>query len=470
MTLDLTITASVDELPRPIVELRLASILCRVKDSARIFMGSEEDFEQEVPRKIVAAAQKIVRDKVPGGPTPASIAEYSGVPENEIRELAYAVTPDMMAEYELYAARIQAEGYKSRKIRELEAAHATMARTPWRDVELAGAKITQEISRVQMVNHGRGRNDVGVALERVRKQEKSIRQIPFPWQWWNDLTEGGIRPSQKHYLIGPPGSRKSTIKYNAELFWALNGEHVVDFLFDGGTVEAQSTKLLAIRWRQLAEQHKAPLAVMVDTGHGYSDYPFINKTTVWNVLGDNDLGFVVPPDALELFWAAYQELQDMSAGGKGPGRITFIEPSEVLSNFYLMRQRLQSEHYDGMTIWCFDNHTKGTGKSSGEIERVIELVRVLHTFTDESHVPAFILGHMNQDSIKEIDKKETGLLMYGGPIEQDIDFEFLSQYKRETPSVLKVSLPKNREEASGQSVHTFLHVEPKSGYISDVKG
>jgi len=478
----LELDKSSDQVTRAIAELRFAAIVCREKTAAQIFMGTPDDFSEDIPRTIVQSAIRAIRDKLPGGATIANIAELSGVSEHELRQLAYRVTADIAGEYETYAARIIAEGFRDRMARAFSDGFETLVRAPWQDVELLAAQAKQTANRVNMAKHERGRNDIGTALQRIRTGSESLRVIGFPWRWFNTVMEGGLHSSQKMYLVGPPGSRKSTFKYNAELFWARNGECVVDFIFDGGTVEAQSAKVAAIRWRQLCQQENrrlgneiVPLDILVDTGAGWASYEYINKTTYWNVISakpednlDEILGFRIPDGPMELLWRAYDELQDLTVNGKGPGRITFVEPGEVLSNFALMRQRLESERYDGMTVWCFDNHTKGVGRATGEVERVIELVRTLHTFTDESHIPCLILAHMPKEAIANISKAESGLIMYGGPIEQDCDFEFLAQYDKARPNQLKMSLPKNREEESGQGVYRVLTIDQKSGLITEV--
>jgi len=205
---------------------------------------------------------------------------------------------------------------------------------------------------------------------------------------------------------------------------------------------------------------------------GSGNYPYINKTTAWMLLQkkEDELAFVVPPLARELFWAAYAEMQDLTVHGKGPGRITFVEPGEVSSNFTLMRQRLQSELYDGMSIWMLDNFTKGEGREKGELERASEFVRVLHTFTDDKQIPFVVLAHILQDikrDEKEFQARKRGFIKYGGAVEQDCDFELVLEYDENLPSVLKCFFPKNREQGSGRKYITSLHVEPSSGYIKE---
>ena len=75
---------------------------------------------------------------------------------------------------------------------------------------------------------------------------------------------------------------------------------------------------------------------------------------------------------------------------------------------------------------------------------------------------------MPKEAIANISKAESGLIMYGGPIEQDCDFEFLAQYDKARPNQLKMSLPKNREEESGQGVYRVLTIDQKSGLITEV--
>lgn len=457
-----------DDIPRAIVELRLAAIVCRDGDAARLYPGEASDFSAPQANAIMTAAMKAVRDRVPGGPTIANISSLSGIAEAELRGLAYAASVDLVADFETYAARVQAEAFLEAQRRAIEDGYARLGRATWREAETIAALVKRQVAEVQMARSLTGQNDIGNALDLIGTDDKDNRQIRFPYKWFNDMTEGGLRSAQKMYIAGPEGSRKSTMLYNIELFWAMRGEHVVHFIFDGGTKTAQAAKICTIRWRQLCEQHRQSQR----NPDGVTDFELscINKTTTWMVKAnkEHELPFSISPLMRELFWSAYQEMRDISYGGKGPGRLTFVEPGEVHSNFNLMRQRLQRELYDGMTVWCFDNMTKGFGTPSAKgIERTTELVQILHTFTDESHIPCLILAHMNKDAIKDINSQRSGFIMFGSPIEQDCDFEYISRYNQETPGALSIFLPKNREEASGHNVKTVLQIEPRSGLIHE---
>jgi hypothetical protein len=467
-----------DELPRPIIELRFAAMVCRNKHAAEVFMGSEDDFSQDPPRQIVAAARRAIREHIPGGPTIANISSLSHIPEAELRALTYKVTGDLLSEFETYAAYIQAMGFKDRKERAYAVAHERMVRASWRDVAQVAAQTDGDTTRVQLMMAERGQNDIGAALERIKEGKRATRQIAFPWNWLNDYTDGGIQSGQKMYMTGVEGGRKSTMLYNAQLFWARNGEHVVSFVFDGGDPEAHAIKMVAIRWRQLCEQHKwyewrpegVPLTVKLDSNE---EYAYINKSTAWAILEgkeEDKLNFMVPDNARELFWAAYDEMQALRSG-HGPGRMTFVTPKEVHSRFDQMSQRLISEKYEGMTVWTFDNFTKGTGRAKEEPERSNELVRTLHAFTDEEQIPCLILAHMLRDiKIKpeEFKKRTRGFIKWGAPAEEDTDFLLILDFDDALPTKLPIFLSKNRDQAAGRKEGTVLTIEPSSGYIKEV--
>lgn len=463
------LTEPVDELPISVVESRLADIFLRNPAAISMYRGGPDDLESEIDADIIRAAFTCRDKQIPGGVSIPNIAELSGIPEKELRTRSLRARSDIMAEFDVYQERILAESYRRKMLTTLSSAHAQMARTKWRDAEKVGSNVIRSVGTVTHTNHVLGENDAGNVLRRIREHAKVTdvpRPIALPWAAVNRVLEEGLRPHKKLYIVAPPGSRKTTILYNIMLHMGLNGYRYMHFALDGGSIQEQVVKITAILWYKLLIENNVKPDVMVDTGNGYQDYMFARKRTIWKLLADEDPGFDVPPDALELFWMSYDIMNDLTRTGKSSGRITFVSPKECRGDIATMRNILNAEfNGDGIDIWGFDHLGKLMGRSGDPMTAVHETVMYLHTFTDQEGPPMISAAHMNQESIRDIGKNRAGLIQYGSKAEQDTDYMFLSMFDPKSPTVLPLTTPKNRDEGAANPI---LHIQPESGYIYEV--
>jgi hypothetical protein len=326
--------------------------------------------------------------------------------------------------------------------------------------------VQRSIGTVSHANREIGKNDAGNVLKGIKEKAKRgelVKPIEMPWRVLNTILEDGLRSHKKMYIVAPEGSRKSTIAYNVMLHLALNGLRYEHFALDGGSVEEQIVKVTAILWYKLLIENGVKTDVMVDTGHGYADYMFARKRTIWKLLSEEDPGFDVPPDALELFWEADRIMERLTRTGKGNGRLTFVTAKECRGDIHLMRNILNAEfNGDGIDVWGFDHLGKLHGKSGDPMQATHEAVLYLHTFTDEEGPPMIGLSQMNQESIRDLGKNRSGIMRYGQEAQQDADYVLLSMFDPKSPEVLPITTPKNRDEGSANPI---LRIQPESGYI-----
>lgn len=466
------------EIPLEEVEYRASAMYVRFADAHAVYTVDPKDVHDEWSQKIIDAVFKVVAAKQPVNP--ANIQEFGHIPEAQILKRINGWKPQWQLSMENYCKRIQAEGMRTRSMREMKNGYDTLAVTPWREVETAHAQRAQKIAQVQVGGVGGMEDDAGYIFEHITdKPLEEYAPLPLPWPWVNNSIKGGLYLGKKYCFAGPPGNRKTSALFCAMHYAVMVlGKRWCHFPFDGGQVDEQILKFFVVHWMYLTMKWNAenprnqiPYVCEARTNIGVvKNYMYINTVDALKMLYGKDTGCVLPKGAMEMFTQARSDMKKLQAGG-GPGLLVMVSPKSVGMDVYRVAQRLRNELYgrDGLDAWSLDHMGKPNNKFAEDQHRIPENTRILTGFTDMEGPPCILLSQLSAEGIKNIGqgKDVDPHLRYNQELFQDADGVFMFQYKGELPDELKLINIKNREGRGGPTIHYPLRVQPDVGYIWD---
>jgi hypothetical protein len=465
------------------IEWRASSVYARAVDAHAVYPIDPADVHDPESRQIIAGILKVVaaQKKL----TPVNMHEIGGIPEALIEQRINGYKPGWVRDMGDYIERIQAEGFRTRGMRERRDSYQDLATCPWRDVEKTHAKGAQSISSVQIGGVGGYQDDAGYIWDGLTElPPEEMTPLPFPWPWVNAAVKGGMFKGKKYVFGGPPGQRKTSALFCAIHHAVMNLNKVwVHFPFDGGTVNEQILKFSVVDWVSLLIAEEVPLLCKARVLHGGAElgtatgYMYANTTVVFKMLllrkekkSYRELGVNFPPKALELFEKMCQRMAALR-DGKGPGLLVMVSPKAIGMDVYRVAQRLRNELYgrNGVDGWSLDHMGKPNNRYSDDQQRIPENTRVLTGFTDMEGPPCILISQLSAEGIRSLGK---GLdvdphLRYNQELFQDADGIFMFQYNGELPQQVTMIPMKNREGRGGPKINYPLRVQPDSGWIWD---
>jgi hypothetical protein len=460
------------------VEFRVSSFYVRTDDAHAIYPVDPRDLHDEWSRKIVRAVYLLVEAKKLINPV--NIKEYGAIPDEQIEKRINDFRSIWALDMPTYVERIQAEGLRTRAMRERKESYDELGMIPWRQVEQTHAIGAQKISSVQIGGVGGMEDDVGYMFEHATDvPEEENAPMPLAWPWISASLKGGIRPGNTHVFAGPPGNRK-TGALMSEIHDAvlIRGKKWVHFAFDGGLVRDQMMNLFVIHWTSLLIQRNVPLkcrAMVYADGSTIpkeiNDYVYINTVVAWKLLYNKETNITFPPGALDFFSQARQDMAALQAG-KGPGLLVMVGPKKVGGDIYKLAQRLRNEQYGRdrpIDAWSLDHIGMPTNQYSDPGKQIPENTRVVHHFVTNEGPPSLILSQLSQEGVKNIGKGEDvdPHLRYNNELYADAHGIWLFKYDSALPEVLNMITMKNRDAAGGPKVKHILRVQPQTGYVRD---
>lgn len=450
-------------------EWRIGCAYIRWPGKAMTWPVAPEDIHDKETRKIVQAVHSLTEygRKV----NVVNIAELSGVPEDRL-ELRFAEwRPIWEPDIPTYCERVQAEGFRTRALKIRKDGYATLARTPWREVETVHAENATQISSVLVNGVGDAADDAGEIFKEIQNEdyEESL-PLPFPWPWLNSQTKGGLGRNKKYVFAAPPGNYKSSALYtHMHHATMILGKRWVHFPFDGGSVKEQIMKVFVIHWQHLLMKYNLPLTCSAQTYDGYSDhYWFCNTVVATELRHGKELDFRLPPRAMEVYREAEIEFEQLTRGN-GKGLLTFVSSKKVNGDIYRVAQRLRNEMTtgDGLDGWSLDHMGKPANRFTDDGMRIPENTRVCTTFTDMEGPPCILVSQLSQEGIKSNGngKDVNPHLRYNTELYADADGVFMFQKNLEKKNRVLWINQKNREGDGGPNIDRLMAVTPQTGFV-----
>lgn len=460
------------------IEFRVSAAYVRTADAHAVYPVDPADIHDEWSRKIIKAVLDVVEAKQPVNPQ--NIQDFGHIPEAQITRRINEWKPMWLLSMETYTARCQAEGMRTRSMREMKDGYDTLAVTPWREVETTHAQKAQKIAQVQVGGVGGYEDDAGYIFEHMTdRPREEYAPLPLPWPWVNNSIKGGLYLGKKYCFAGPPGNRKTSALFCAMHHAVMTlGKKWVHFPFDGGAVNEQVLKFfvvhwvhLIIKWNNAHPKEAIPLTCKCQTPNGVvENYVYVNTVDAMKLMYGEETGCAFPRGALDFFNQARADMRALQ-GGKGPGLLVMVSPKSVGMDVYRVAQRLRNELYgrEGVDGWSVDHMGKPNNRFSDDVQRIPENTRVLTGFTDMEGPPCILISQLSAEGIKNVGKgvDVDPHLRYNQELFQDSDGVFMFQYAGELPQQLKLINQKNREGRGGPTIQYPLRVQPDTGYVWD---